>query len=448
MRQASAYLWGSFYTLPMWISLLVSFPLAAPAQAQGDLHIAGAALVDPRTETVRRADVWILDGKVAALGPQRPSGFDGETLDASGLFVIPGLHDLHSHTYGNGSPSGRGEFFGTGGSLKRALAVGVVGVLDLFGLEAVILAQRDRQRSDPRAVAGADLFAAGPCLTASDGHCTEYPIPTRVIDTPEDAIREITQLALKRPDVVKIVYHEGSMPTIDRATLEAAIQTATALELKTMVHVGSWEFARHAAEAGATAITHGPDGAAELVPRDVIEAIKKSGTVVVPTLSVYLDRPALVAEPELLENDLLRTVASPSLLAKYRDPAYRHKVAAELASFEQDKSARLGSVRQLDAAGVLLLTGTDAGGFGVFQGYSVHREMLWLERAGLTRWKALAAATTLAGDFLGRSAGFVVGDTASFVVLDRSPLADIRNTQRIVAVVHRGRVVDRQALTY
>jgi imidazolonepropionase-like amidohydrolase len=95
-------------------------------------------------------------------------------------------------------------------------------------------------------------------------------------------------------------------------------------------------------------------------------------------------------------------------------------------------------------AGVMILIGTDAGGgTGTLHGYSMHRELIKLVAAGLSPWQVLAAATTDAGTFLGRHYGVTPGSEASLVVLDASPLDDIRNTQRIAYVIHRGAIVDR-----
>ena len=97
-------------------------------------------------------------------------------------------------------------------------------------------------------------------------------------------------------------------------------------------------------------------------------------------------------------------------------------------------------------AGVTILTGTDAGNWGTIQGYSVHRELVKLVAAGLTPWQALAASTTEAGTFLGRAFGVRLGDEANLIILDASPLDDIRNTQRIALVIHHGKLVDREGL--
>jgi dihydroorotase len=58
------------------------------------IHIKGGRLIDPKNRVDVRQDVFVADGKVAALG-KAPSGFRAErTIDASGLVVCPGLVDL------------------------------------------------------------------------------------------------------------------------------------------------------------------------------------------------------------------------------------------------------------------------------------------------------------------------------------------------------------------
>ena len=57
-----------------------------------------------------------------------------------------------------------------------------------------------------------------------------------------------------------------------------------------------------------------------------------------------------------------------------------------------------------------------------------------------------AAATTDAAAFLGRSYGVKPGSEATLVVLEGSPIEDIRNTRRINAVVVNGRYLPKEAL--
>ena len=63
-----------------------------------------------------------------------------------------------------------------------------------------------------------------------------------------------------------------------------------------------------------------------------------------------------------------------------------------------------------------------------------------------SRAGCIAASTTEAGRFLGRAFGNGNGDEANLIVLDGSPIEDIRNTQRIAMVIHHGTIVDRESL--
>ena len=123
------------------------------------------------------------------------------------------------------------------------------------------------------------------------------------------------------------------------------------------------------------------------------------------------------------------------------DPAREHTEGVA-----EREALILDSVKTLADAGVVMLTGTDSGNWGTLQGFSIHRELEKMVAAGLTPWQALAASTIAAGEFLGREWGVAVGDEANLVILDASPIEDIRNTKKIHQVIHHGRLVGREAL--
>jgi imidazolonepropionase-like amidohydrolase len=425
--------------------LLLGFLSASSAHAQ-DLVLTNAKIVDPSSRTVVDGSLWIRNGRIAGRGATVPAGTPGERIDVQGRWIIPGLVDLHTHSFGNIAPGGVVDASGTQGTAMRVLRAGVTAFLDLFNAEDVVLKLRDRQRAG--GIGGAEIFAAGPCFTATKGHCSEYGTPTRLIDSPDDARRQLAQLAPKHPDFIKVVYDHNSyggvgMPTIDRATLAALIAAGKERGLRTIVHVGTWNDARDAVEAGAAAVTHVPqDGA---VPADVVTLMAQRRTWHIPTLVVHTDLAELLDHPELIESPLLKALTSDTLRAAYRRGAGALDVRTQrrLDAQRAATPVTLESVRQLHAAGVRMLVGTDAGNPGTFQGYSVHRELIRLVQAGLSTWEALAAATTDAGAFLERKFGVRAGDAANLVVLDASPIDDIANTQRIAIVVARGQVVYR-----
>jgi imidazolonepropionase-like amidohydrolase len=102
-------------------------------------------------------------------------------------------------------------------------------------------------------------------------------------------------------------------------------------------------------------------------------------------------------------------------------------------------------------AGVPMLAGSGAG-LGnphTFAGFSLHDELALLPEAGLPPIEALRAATVNPARFLNLtdSLGSIDrGMVADLVLLDANPLDDIRNTQRIRAVVVDGRLYRRPDL--
>ena len=73
-------------------------PDARQATSKYDLVIAGGHVIDPRNGIDGVRDVAIAGGVIAAVAPRvDPAG--ARTIDASGLYVTPGLVDIHTHVY-------------------------------------------------------------------------------------------------------------------------------------------------------------------------------------------------------------------------------------------------------------------------------------------------------------------------------------------------------------
>jgi len=105
-------------------------------------------------------------------------------------------------------------------------------------------------------------------------------------------------------------------------------------------------------------------------------------------------------------------------------------------------------VRMMHRAGVHFMTGTDAETFFP-AGFGLHTELALLAQAGFSPLEALQATTLNPAIYFHRTAEFgtvEVGKIADLVFLEGNPLEDIRNTQKIVAVVTAGRYLDREKI--
>lgn len=61
------------------------------------VKIAGGRIIDPANERDETADLWLVNGRVAANPPPPEEAAKAEVIDAAGLLVVPGLIDLHVH---------------------------------------------------------------------------------------------------------------------------------------------------------------------------------------------------------------------------------------------------------------------------------------------------------------------------------------------------------------
>ena len=82
----------------LFLSLVLG--LASPAFAQEyDFLLKGGHVLDARNKISAVRDVAIKDGKIAAVAENIPAARALKTVDVTGLYVTPGLIDLHAHVY-------------------------------------------------------------------------------------------------------------------------------------------------------------------------------------------------------------------------------------------------------------------------------------------------------------------------------------------------------------
>ena len=120
-----------------------------------DLIIQGGHLIDPKNDLDGPADIAIKDGLVAAVADRIESN-SAKVIDASDLYVTPGLIDIHVHVYGGY----QGWLFPD----QHALPYGVTTVVDTGGAGWKDMADFKRTIIDPaqtRVLAFVNIVGAG-----------------------------------------------------------------------------------------------------------------------------------------------------------------------------------------------------------------------------------------------------------------------------------------------
>ncbi len=141
------------------------------------------------------------------------------------------------------------------------------------------------------------------------------------------------------------------------------------------------------------------------------------------------------------------------MIADWREQAEELKdpdTIAAYGSFRKQLPEMQRNLREMRAAGVEFLAGTDVAVLLMYPGFSLHDELQKLVLdAGFTPMDVLRIATSNVAAFYGEETQFgaiEAGEAADLVLLDSDPLADIQNTKKIRGVMARGRWFDRAAL--
>jgi hypothetical protein len=124
---------------------------------------------------------------------------------------------------------------------------------------------------------------------------------------------------------------------------------------------------------------------------------------------------------------------------------------AQVAARHKEHELSMKILPMLQAAGIPILAGTDAGYLNSFNypGEGLHDEIELYVKAGLSPQQALASSVLTGPKFLGhadRYGSVAPGKAADLLILDANPLQSVAATRKISAVVLRGRLIDRKAL--
>jgi imidazolonepropionase-like amidohydrolase len=277
----------------------------------------------------------------------------------------------------------------------------------------------------------------------------------RIPKTPEDARKQVDELAAKGVNAIKGILEAGvpgyPFNRMNRDLLRAVVEEAHVKKLPASIHTGGSRDVIDAVALGADSIEHG--SLRDEIPDATIAEMAAKGIAFNPTLSVAEGFAEFSkGKTDLLKRSLVQQVATRELLT-----GTEHAAASdELKSFREGlarypMSMDVGDRNLLKAwrAGVMLVTGSDAGNFLVLHGPTVQREIeLWVA-AGIPPEVALQAATSNAARLLradDRIGTVEKGKEATLLVVDGNPLQDVRALSSISNVFLKGERVARTTL--
>lgn len=404
---------------PRSFAATVEVPRDTP---QGTLLLRGATVLTMRgDEAISNADLLIVNDRIAAVGASGsiavPKG--AAVRDVTGKWIVPGFIDDHDHVADVRRVVLDAESWGPAANL----AYGVTTAFDPSTLSIDMLAYQDLL--DAGLMIGSRIRSTGPALFSFN----EFRSKTEVDRVLERYAKHY------RLNNVKL-YRTGN-----RRVREWIAQSA--LEKGLMVTTEG----AGATRLDLTQIQDGLAGAEHALPTaplydDVVQFMARSGVSYNTTLMVASSASAqdyfIVARHPNADPKLNRF--APRFIV---DMKTRQRTWRELADYPWPEYAA-SAARIMRAGGIVGM-----GSHGEVPGLGFHWEMEGHVMGGWTAAETLQAATMGSAKAIGRESEFGSierGKIADLVILDRDPLADIRNTLSINAVMKSGRLYDANTL--
>jgi cytosine/adenosine deaminase-related metal-dependent hydrolase len=411
--------------------------------------------------------VVIKDGRIAELGPSGEIAIpaDVHIVDGEDRFLIPGLSDMHMHTWG------------TENDLLLYLANGVTTIRDVGAGPPAILEWRDEIKAGTRV--GPSIWAWWPIIKdqARESEWMEEWSSRggeTFVHTPEEAEQLVAEMAALGVDGIKSHYIVSS--EIYLALLDSATQYGLPFDGHAphdhancpsnpdcvLDRSDSWDDFR---TMGAPALAHVEElvKMVDLVDVDTRQASDESirqmaqdaaddGLWVTTTL--YLMR-SISDQADDLEGTLaampeVKYVHPGVFDAKKWGPGDNYYVdVGSRSSWPGYLAAQEQMLPALNDSGGLLMSGTDASLAVMVPGFSLHDELETMADVGLSPYDVLRTSTYNPAFYLGELEEFgtvEVGKRADLVLLEGNPLEDIANTRQIAGVMVRGRWYSREDL--
>lgn len=375
------------------------------------LVIRTSTLIDGKGHVLRDKEIVVEGGRIARVADARQKA----TIDLTGMTVMPGWIDTHTHPTWYFNKDGRLEQ-GPGHNAKStAQQAALFSAANLYAtlLGGFTTVQSVGAELDADLRAGIESGGiAGPRLITSLRSINEHTGNA-------EQIREyVRKMKADGADVVKLFatasIRDGGKMTMTVEQIDAACGEAKAQGLRSVVHAHASDGARAAILAGCTSIEHGT-----FLDDATLELMKQKGTYFDPNFLVlhnYLDN-----KPKFLG------------IGNYNEEGF--------AAMERGLPLVADVLKRARKHGVKVVLGTDA--VAGSHGRNAEEFVYRVKDGGDSPADAIASGTSVAAEALGmaRKIGAIAeGTEADLVAVKGDPLKDITAVRRVGFVMKGGKV--------
>jgi len=423
------------------------FLLSTSSIGQAVKVIKGVTLIDGTGSSAKQnVNLVIKEDKIDAILPANAAlPANAETSDLSGKFIIPALINGHCHLgllKGDNSSPNNYTRENILRHLEKYEQFGVSRVLCLGTDQEIIFPLRDS--SQKGLLPGATIYTAGYGLTANNAPPTNLSHDIKQPQTVGEAIKDVDELALLKPDFVKIWVDDfyGAVKKMQPEIYEAVIKEAHKKGLQVAAHVFYLDDAKRLVNAGVDVLAHSIRD--KEVDDGLISAMKQKSVYYIPTLSLDDYNIVYANDPEWMTDSFFKASLEPGVWERLTSASFKQQVQKDTTLGKKKAAFEMGmrNLKKFSDAGIVIVLGSDSGAQPVrTQGFSEHLELQLMTAAGLTPMQALIAATNNGARMLSidKQCGTLQpGKSADFIVLNGNPLDDIKQTRNIFSVWKNG----------
>jgi len=416
-----------------------------------------------------KRSVLVVDGTIASVKDMIKTDPRSKAIviDAAGAYMIPGLFDMHMHFYHD---QGLDKKY-LNEEVKLPLVNGVTTVRIMNGMPEYLELKKNIAKGE---IPGPEMFVASPQLVGKWPF--REPLEGRMVTNAKEGEEAVKEFKAKGYDAIKMTEF------VSVEAYDAIIKTAGELKINVTGHVGPYVKLDKALAAHQqiehfdefietllpdTSINHGRSVSdygiwdrkkawptVEYVDESKIDElaqkVKKANIYVTATNYFFTRYFGIGATKDEIEHlDCYDYV--PAFMKTKGDEAFHYYWDNPPPEALRKKYVRIRYrfVTSLYNAGVKLMTGSDGPEWYLAPGFTVHDEIESFVKAGLSNFAALQTATINPAGYLGiskRKGTIEPGKEADFVLLEKNPLENIKNTKTIKAVYTRRKFFDRKQL--
>jgi imidazolonepropionase-like amidohydrolase len=245
---------------------------------------------------------------------------------------------------------------------------------------------------------------------------------------------------------VKVMVESGlggasEEPRLSNKLTGKIVQKASQYHLPVFAHVTRKADLQDAVNAGVNVIVHTVEDELLTGAEPLLEKMIRDSISYTPTLSVaYIFQ--YVGSAEILEDPFMIQYSSERTNRSLENWAVRQMmVRSQGIDLDLHKENNIKNFTAMYKAGVNILMGSDAGNPSIIPGYSAHKELGFMAEAGMSNAEVLRSATIAPAKFLkmeNKIGSIKEGKIANFLMLDKNPLDDVKNSRTIYKVMLEG----------